>query len=82
MAKSFPNSGILSRNSKRTTDKHPEYKGTAQVDGVEYWLSAWINENQHGKYFKISFTPKDAQAAIEHHNQDPEDVPFLSLIHI
>lgn len=59
MAGKYPNSGILSRNQKRESDKHPEFTGSAEVNGVEYWLSAWVNEGDKGKYFKISFKPKD-----------------------
>lgn len=55
----YPNSGILSRNQRRESDKHPEYSGTAEVDGVEYWLSAWVNNGDNGKYFKISFKKKE-----------------------
>ena len=56
----YPNSGILSRNDRRKSDNHPEFTGTAEVDGVEYWLSAWVNETREGrKYFKIRFKKKD-----------------------
>lgn len=60
MAGKYPNSGILSRNKRRDSDKHPEYTGSAEIDGQEYWLSAWVNENDQGKYFKISFKKKEA----------------------
>jgi hypothetical protein len=51
--------GSLSRNAKRETDRHPEFKGSAMVGGVEYWLSAWVREGDDGsKYFSLSFTPK------------------------
>ena len=80
--KSYPNSGILSRDKKRKSDKHPEFTGSAEVDGVEYWLSAWVNESEHGKYFKISFKPKDGQKAAGEHSQvrepgdEDDDTPF------
>lgn len=57
--KRYPNSGILGRNKRRRGDKDPEYSGQAEINGVEYWLSAWVNEGNEGKYFKISFTPKN-----------------------
>ncbi len=32
--------------------------------GREYWISAWVNENENGKYFSLSFKPKtDARPA-------------------
>ena len=36
------NSGVLFKNDKKETEKHPDYKGNIMVDGNEYWLSAWI----------------------------------------
>lgn len=79
----YPNSGILSRNTKKTSDKHPEYSGSAEIDGVEYWLSAWVNESDKGKYFKISFTPKQPQGdsgraapTRQAPQQEDPDIPF------
>lgn len=60
--KSFPNSGILSRNTRKTSDKHPEYSGSAEIDGVEYWISAWVKDGQNGKFFSMSFKPKEQQS--------------------
>lgn len=78
----YPNSGILSKNQKRKSDKHPEYTGSAEIDGVEYWLGAWVNESDKGKYFKISFTRKEEQSqqqsASSQRRREPDDdeVPF------
>lgn len=52
--------GSLFKNKRRTKSTHPEYTGQAKLDGVEYWVSAWIKEKQDGeKYFSIAFTAKD-----------------------
>jgi hypothetical protein len=57
------NSGALFRNDKRETEKHPEYTGKITIEGVEYYLSAWVNEMRNGqKYFSIKATPKAATA--------------------
>jgi hypothetical protein len=42
------NSGMLARNDKKETEKHPDFKGSINVDGVEYWLSAWVREGKEG----------------------------------
>lgn len=55
----YPNSGTLGKNQKRETDKHPEYNGKAEIDGVEYWISAWVKEGPSGKFFSLSFKRKD-----------------------
>lgn len=52
-------SGVLFKNQNKSTDKHPEYKGQAQVRGEEFWLSVWINAKPDGtKYMKLAFEPK------------------------
>lgn len=58
----YPNSGALYRNEKKRPDHDdPEYTGSAEVDGVEYWLSAWVKDGQQGKgkFMSISFKPKE-----------------------
>lgn len=53
-------SGALFKNDKQRNDKDPVYKGTAEVDGVQYWMAAWLNESKDGeKYMSIKFTEKD-----------------------
>jgi hypothetical protein len=42
------NSGMLARNDKKETEKHPDFKGSINVDGVDYWLSAWVREGKEG----------------------------------
>ena len=74
------NSGSLFRNDKRETDKQPEYKGDGMVNGVPVWISAWVKEGKTGKFFSISFTPKDAQQGQKRETYKSErvsdDVPF------
>jgi uncharacterized protein (DUF736 family) len=55
------NEGVLFKNDKKQTDKHPDYRGEIVVNGTTYWLSAWINEaRQSGqKYMKLNVKPKD-----------------------
>jgi len=81
MAGKYPNSGIMSRDKNRKSDKHPEFTGSAEIDGREYWLSAYVNENENGKYFKISFKPKDQQSggggqSRGRSQQNDDDMPF------
>jgi hypothetical protein len=51
-------SGILGKNTRKTQDNHPEYSGNCLINGVEYWISAWVKEGQYGKFFSLSFKPK------------------------
>lgn len=65
--------GVLFRNKdKRPEKKDADYRGKATVEGVDYWLDAWINEPKGGgdKFMAIKFKAKDAQPAAK-----PEAAP-------
>ncbi len=57
------NRGALWPNREKQTDKQPDLKGQINVDGVEYWLSAWKRDpneqNPKAPSLKIALTPKD-----------------------
>ncbi len=54
------NSGSLFRNDRREKDTHPHAKGTALIDGVEYWVDAWTKEDRNGNKFQsLSFKRKE-----------------------
>jgi hypothetical protein len=58
------NRGVLFKNDRKDSDKHPDYRGSINVNGIEYWLSAWIREGQKGKFMSLSVQPKDE---VRHH---------------
>lgn len=80
--------GVLFKNEKQRTDKDPGYTGSAEIEGVEYWLSAWVNDGKKGKYFKLKFKPKDdskkpaGKKKPENRDAEPEDdnIPFAWLL--
>lgn len=86
MARDYDNNmtGVLFKNERKRSDKDPGYTGSAEIDGVEFWLSAWLNESdKRGKYFKIKFKPKDDDRNERRSNNssnrrpvDDEDIPF------
>lgn len=55
------NSGVLFKNDRRENDKHPNAKGTALIDGVEYYVSAWTKEGQKSRFQSLSFERKGAK---------------------
>lgn len=59
------NRGILYRNDRKEQDNHPDFKGSINVDGIDYWLSGWTKEGKEGskmegrKFFSLSIKPKE-----------------------
>lgn len=58
------NRGVLFKNDRKETDKHPDYRGNINVDGAEFWLDAWIKTSKKdgSKFMSLSIKPKEARA--------------------
>lgn len=53
-------SGALFKNDRKEKDTHPDYKGQCEIDGTEYWISAWLKTSKEGrKFMSLAFEPKD-----------------------
>lgn len=82
MAKEFDNtnSGALFKNEKEGNPKRPDYRGSLNVNGDEYWLSAWLQEAKHGKhagklFMSLKVEPKqarDIKGAVAHKEPEPK----------
>jgi hypothetical protein len=75
------NRGILGKNQNKTADNHPEYSGSINVDGTDFWLSAWIKESSKDgkKFFSLSVKPKDAvkqKPKAMQEDMPEDDIPF------
>lgn len=72
------NTGSLFKNDRREKDTHANAKGTALIDGVEYWIDAWTNETKDGqKYQSLKFKQKGvAQQAQPTTIDAADEVPF------
>lgn len=75
-------SGTLFKNDRRDKDSHPHAKGTALIDGVEYWVSAWTKDGAKGKFQSLSFQRKEQRQADPQPAHSPEprelddEIPF------
>ncbi len=79
MAYDNNNSGVLFKNDRKEKDTHPDYTGSINVDGTNYWLSGWIKEKNGKKFFSLSAKPKEAaQGTRKTSRKEPadSDVPF------
>jgi uncharacterized protein (DUF736 family) len=77
------NSGMLGKNDYKTEEKHPDYRGKINVEGVEYKISGWIRTKKaDGTKFlslKLSHTQGDPQGIATPAQQIAgldNDIPF------
>lgn len=72
-------SGVLFKNDKRQTDKHPNYRGSCEINNEQYWMSAWLKKDKNGNTFmSLSFQSKEPPQNISNApaEEDFEDIPF------
>lgn len=69
------NSGSLFKNDRREKDTHAHARGSALIDGVEYYVDAWTNEDRNGnKYQSLKFKRKDAAAPVSRDQQHRQNL--------
>lgn len=62
------NRGSIWKNDNKETERHPDFKGSINVEGVEYWVSAWKRkEGANPKAPALSFSIKKKEQ--DSHNQ-------------
>jgi hypothetical protein len=59
MAYDNTNSGALFKNDKKGVENRPDYTGKLDVEGTEYWVSAWVKDGKSGKFMSLSIKPKE-----------------------
>ena len=58
--------GALFKAEKDGNEKRPDYRGSAEIDRVEYWVSAWIRTSKKGERFmSLKFEPQAGERAAE-----------------
>jgi len=75
MSDKFNNSmqGVLFKKLK-DKDTSPDYSGQCEIEGKEYWISAWINKSKEQRMFmSLRFRLKEKRSATEPFN---DEIPF------
>ena len=76
------NTGALfNASDKKSSDKHPDYTGSAMVNGKLMSVASWINEAKSGKkYLSLKFSefkPKSEETrAYTTNTTESADIPF------
>lgn len=83
------NSGALFKNDKQGNESRPDYKGTLNVNGQDFWISAWLKSSKAGnKYMSLSVQPKEGRGERKQSDAKPgggetngepafdDDIPF------
>ncbi len=77
------NTGIISKNDRKESDKHPDIKGSANIDGVEFYVNGWRKERKDGSgsFYSLSFKRKEEGTPSRPTRQQPTqtddlDIPF------
>lgn len=81
------NRGQIWPNDKKEKDTHPDFKGDVNVDGVEYWVSAWKRKpdaNPKAPSLSFALTLKDRQQSAsqssestnEQYGDLDDEIPF------
>ena len=57
------NRGALFINDRKESDKHPDWKGRLNINGVDHWLSGWKKQTAKGPVLSLSLgDPCEKQA--------------------
>lgn len=76
------NRGAIWPNKKKETERHPDFTGSANIGGFEYWVSAWKKtpkDKENSPSLRFSFQAKDAtkeQSAPHPAPRLDDDIPF------
>lgn len=70
------NTGAIFKNTNKTSEKHPDYKGKVNVNGKEMEVALWVKQGKAGSYFSASFS----EPYVAPVNNEPlvpnDDLPF------
>jgi len=72
------NTGAIFKNTNKTKDTHPDYRGKVNVNGKEMEVALWVKQGKSGAFFSASFSePYVAPAQSEAISKtDIDDLPF------
>jgi len=81
------NRGAIWKNERKETETHPDFTGSLNVAGVDYWVSAWKRKpdaKEGSPALSFSVKPKDIQSGNDSSQsgfgadrfEDDSEIPF------
>ena len=79
------NRGAIWKNDKKQKDTHPDFTGSLNIDGVDYWVSAWKRKpdaSSSSPALSFSVKPKEENPQAKANGYQPQatnfndDIPF------
>ena len=77
------NSGAIFKNERKEKDTQPNMTGSAMIEGVMYFVSAWTKEGAKGRFQSLSFKRQDEKPAQKPKEREPgsfddfeDSIPF------
>jgi hypothetical protein len=76
MAYDNTNRGSIWKNKKKEKDTHPDFTGSVNVEGVEFWVNAWRRKDDAKPDAPaLTFTVRPKEARADHQNERPAPRP-------
>lgn len=73
------NKGVAFTNDYKKSDKHPDWKGKGNFNGVDFEFGVWERTSPKGRFLSFSFSEPYKKAEPEQDNPDTlslSDIPF------
>ena len=61
MSREYDNSGVLFKNENKAQPNHCDYDGHCTIDGVDYFMNAWLKDKNGKKFMSFAFKKKNKQ---------------------
>jgi len=70
--------GSIFKNTYKTDQKHPDYRGIYKDDqGKEWSVALWVKEGAKGKFFSMAMSePQPQQRTVADKKDETGDLPF------
>jgi hypothetical protein len=70
------NTGAIFKNTNKSKETHPDYKGKVNVNGKEMEVALWVKQGKNGSFFSASFSEPYVAPTQSQPIETNDDLPF------